>query len=347
MIRIVHYINQFFGQIGGEEKAGVGPSVVEGAVGPGMLINRLLGDQGEVIATAICGDNYFAERPEAVASEVLDLIEKWKPDIFIAGPAFNAGRYGLACGQMCKAVSERLGIPAVTGMFAENPGVDLYRRHVFIIETANSAVGMREAMPKIINLVRKLLRGERPGAPAEEGYITRGFKENIVTDVLAAERAIGLLLKKMRGEAFESEITFPELDLVVAAPPIADLKEATIALVTEGGLIPKDNPDGIPSSRATKFGKYRVDELRELGCEKFVSIHRGFDTTFVNEDCNRLLPVDVLTEMEKEGIFKRIHPFFFSTTGVATTIENAHRIGKGIASELVAAGVTGALVAAT
>jgi len=112
-------------------------------------------------------------------------------------------------------------------------------------------------------------------------------------------------------------------------------------------LVPGDNPDAIPSSRATKYGKYRVAALLEQGCKKFISIHRGFDTTFVNEDCNRLLPVDVLADMEKEGVFKRIYPFFFSTTGVATTIENAHRIGRGIASELVAEGVTGALVAAT
>jgi len=178
-------------------------------------------------------------------------------------------------------------------------------------------------------------------------HVPWGSKENIITDTLASERAIRLLLKKMNGEPVASEITFTELDLVAPAPPITNLKEATIALITEGGLVPGDNPDAIPSSRATKYGKYRVAALLEQGCKKFISIHRGFDTTFVNEDCNRLLPVDVLADMEKEGVFKRIYPFFFSTTGVATTIENAHRIGRGIASELVAEGVTGALVAAT
>ena len=33
MVRVVHYLNQFFGQIGGEEKANVPPEVVRGAVG--------------------------------------------------------------------------------------------------------------------------------------------------------------------------------------------------------------------------------------------------------------------------------------------------------------------------
>jgi glycine reductase complex component B subunit gamma len=347
MIRVVHYVNQFFGQIGGEEKAKVGPSLMEGAVGPGTLINSLLIGKGKVVATVICGDNYFAQNPEAAAREILDLLSGWKADVFIAGPAFDAGRYGLACGEMCKAVSETLAIPAVTGMFIENPGVGLYRRHVFIVETANGAAGMTEAMGGMIGLAGKLLSDERLGAPGAEGYIPRGYKENILTDTLASERAINLLLKKLKGEMVASEITFPELDLVPPARPIRDLREATIALVTEGGLVPRENPDAIPDSRAARFGKYRVDELLELGCEKFASIHRGFDRTFVNEDCNRLLPADVLAEMEKEGIIKQVHPFFYSTTGAATTVENSHRMGRGIASELVAARVTGALIVAT
>ena len=32
-LRVVCYVNQFFGQLGGEEKAGVGPQVLDGAVG--------------------------------------------------------------------------------------------------------------------------------------------------------------------------------------------------------------------------------------------------------------------------------------------------------------------------
>ena len=35
MISVVHYINQFFGQIGGEEKADIKPEIREGFVGPG------------------------------------------------------------------------------------------------------------------------------------------------------------------------------------------------------------------------------------------------------------------------------------------------------------------------
>ncbi|HBF78235.1 MAG TPA: hypothetical protein DDX02_10445, partial [Clostridiaceae bacterium] len=34
MMKVVHYINQFFGQIGGEEKADITPQLHEGVVGP-------------------------------------------------------------------------------------------------------------------------------------------------------------------------------------------------------------------------------------------------------------------------------------------------------------------------
>ncbi|MCL5960513.1 MAG: glycine/betaine/sarcosine/D-proline family reductase selenoprotein B [Chloroflexi bacterium] len=60
---MVHDVNQFFGQIGGEDKAGVDPQVAAGPVGPGRLLQQMLADRGDVVATAICGDNFFAENP--------------------------------------------------------------------------------------------------------------------------------------------------------------------------------------------------------------------------------------------------------------------------------------------
>ncbi len=38
--RVIHYINQFFGGIGGEEKADVTPEVRDGVVGPGMALAK-------------------------------------------------------------------------------------------------------------------------------------------------------------------------------------------------------------------------------------------------------------------------------------------------------------------
>ena len=148
-IKALLYLNQFFGQIGAEDKADIQPLVKTGPVGPGILFQELLGPEVEITATVICGDNYFAGHIAEATEEVLDMIQDCRPDLVLAGPAFNAGRYGLACGAVCAAVTSWLGIPAVTGMFPENPGVESYRKTVYIVATKGTTAGMRDAAGKM------------------------------------------------------------------------------------------------------------------------------------------------------------------------------------------------------
>lgn len=96
--KIVHYINQFFAGIGGEEKADYKPEVREEALGPGAALAQALGEDYEIVATVICGDNYFGENLDEATDTIIDMVKKYEPDVFFAGPAFNAGRYGVACG---------------------------------------------------------------------------------------------------------------------------------------------------------------------------------------------------------------------------------------------------------
>ena len=121
MPRVAHYINQFFGGRGGEEVASAPPEVRSGAVGPGRVIQQILGADGEVCSTLICGDNYFHEQNEAAVAAVQEWLQATRPDLAVVGPAFAAGRYGAACDQVC-GVAETLGIPSVSGMHPENPG---------------------------------------------------------------------------------------------------------------------------------------------------------------------------------------------------------------------------------
>ena len=143
--KAVHYLNQFFGQIGAEDKADTPPLRKDGAIGPGRLFQEMFAQEVEIVGTVICGDNYFNEHIDAASAEVVDLIKSYTPDLLVAGPAFNAGRYGVACGAVCQAAQEQLEIPAVTGMFPENPGVELFKKSVYIIETKSSTIGMQEA----------------------------------------------------------------------------------------------------------------------------------------------------------------------------------------------------------
>ncbi len=347
MLRVVHYLNQFFGGMGGEDKAESGPQVHRGPLGPGKAIQNALGGRGEIVATVICGDNYFTENIEGASKEVVKLFIPFQPDLLIAGPAFGAGRYGIACGGVCRAVANQLRIPVVTGMHEENPGLDLYRNEVYIIPTEASAKGMGSAISKMVNLALKLVAKEKIGRPSEDGYFPRGLLVNEISDRTGAERVVSMLLKKLSGQSFESEVPRPNYDHITPAPRIKDIRRAKIALVTDGGLVPRGNPDEIEMRTATRFGKYPLKGMDSLHPEDYEVRHMGYDAVFVRQDPNRLVPVDVMRDLEREGAIGELHEEFYSTTGVANIVETMRRMGQKIAEELKASGVSGVILTST
>ncbi|AKA70960.1 selenoprotein B, glycine/betaine/sarcosine/D-proline reductase family [Clostridium scatologenes] len=348
MLKVVHYINQFYGGVGGEEKADVKPEIREGFVGPGMGLNGLLkkGD-AEIVATVVCGDSYYNENEKEAKAEVLDMIKKYNPDLFIAGPAFNAGRYGVACGSIAKEVSEKLNIPVVSAMYIENPGADMYKKEIYIVETKNSAAGMRDALPKIVNLALKLAKGEEIGSPEEEHFIERGIRKNYFHEERGSKRAVDMLIKKISGEKFVTEFKMPVFDRVDPVAPVADVSKAKIAIVTSGGIVPKGNPDHIESSSASKFGKYDIEGIENLTDETNETAHGGYDPTYANADSDRVLPVDVLRKMEKEGKIGSLHRYYYSTVGNGTAVASSKKFGANIAKELIADGVDAVILTST
>lgn len=333
--RIVHYLNQFFGGIGGEDKADYEPEVQEKVIGPGLALAQGLGDDYEIVATVICGDNYFGENLDEATDTIVEMVKRYHPDVFVAGPAFNAGRYGVACGTICKAVEERLGIPVVSGMYKENPGTDMFRQDVILVETGNSAATMRKAVPKFVNLIRKLATGEEILGPAEEGYLERGIRVNYFADERGSERGIQMLLKKIAGEEFSTDLPMPKFDRVPPAEAIKDMSKATIAIVTSGGIVPLDNPDHIESSNATKFGWYPIEGMEKMSKDDYTTIHGGYDRQFVMEDPNLVIPLDVLRKKEKDGEIGKLYPYFASTTGTGTATNSAAKFSTDIGKKLV------------
>lgn len=346
--RIVHYVNQFFGGVGGEEKADCEPFTIQGPQGPGRLLEKLF-RQGnvdvEIVATIVCGDSYFVDHQEDVLRELIPLIRGYHPDLVVAGPAFNAGRYGMACGGICSSL-QPLGIPAITAMFKENPGVDQYRKTALIVETANNVTGMEEAVRKMVRLGIKRLHGEEIEFPKAEGCFEQGIRKNYSHSEPACERAIAMLLRKINGDPFETEYPIPFFDRVDPRPAIADLKGITIALVTSGGIVPTGNPDHIESSSASKYGKYSLEGLETLDPRTHQSAHGGYDNTYANADPNRVLPIDEMRVLEKEMGFKR-HPWYYATVGNGTSVDNAQKFAKEIAVELIRDGVQAVILTST
>ncbi len=344
--RIVLYLNQFFGQIGGEDQAHIEPQSSDQPIGPGVGLKALLPNNCTIVGTIICGDSYFNENLEEASATVGQLIRDFNPDLIIAGPAFNAGRYGMACGTVGK-IAHEMGIPAVSGMYPENPGVESYRQFLYIVETGNSAASMRTALPGMAKLAGKLVNGELLGSPAEEGYLSRGIRKNVFVEQRGSARAVDMLLKKLRGEEFETEYPIPHFDRVDPAPAIKDLSGVTVALVTSGGIVPKNNPDRIEASSASRYGKYSIEDLDCLASDSFETAHGGYDPVYANEVPDRVMPVDALRALEKEGKIGKLFPYFYSTVGNGTSVANAKKYASEIAHELVNEGVQAVILTST
>jgi len=156
-----------------------------------------------------------------------------------------------------------------------------------------------------------------------------------------------MLLAKIRGEAFKSEIPAPKFELSKPAAPLRDLSSAVIALVTDGGLVPEGNPERMEPGRPTRFTTIPIEGLNRLDPNEFDAVHSGYDTAYANRDPHRLVPLDVMRELEQEGVIGKLHEFVHATGGAHAAVENATRIGQGIAERLKAAGVTGVILTST
>ena len=346
-MRVVHYLNQFFGGLGGEEKAAAPLEARAGAVGPGKLLEQLLGSDAQVVATLICGDNYAVENQQSMIAAAVEKVREAGADIFVAGPCFLAGRYGVAAGALCCAVQEKLGIPVITGMAQENPGADLYRERLYIIDSGDNAAKMREVLAKMAGLAHKLMRKEVIGFPKEEGYIARGLIRDQFVEKTAAQRLVEMVLAKVKEEPFESEMMPTAFAPIPMPPGVKDLKRAKLMLITDGGLVPKGNPDKIQGSAATRWGSYNIKDCADLKGEDYEISHGGYDPQFVRQDPDRLLPLDVMRELEQEGVIGELHDEFISTSGLANPLSNTRRMGREMAEKAKRLGIDAIILTST
>jgi betaine reductase len=343
-VRVAHYLNQFFGGVGGEEEAGAPPQRHEAALGPGRMLNSLLGE-GAVASTLVCGDGFFNEQPEEAHEAVRAWLEELRPDLVVAGPAFAAGRYGVACSHVCR-IADALGLPSVTGLHPENPGRVVYPR-AYAVPAGRTAAAMKEALEAMVALGRRLAEGVELGPAEVEGYLPRGVRRPGYRDRPGAERAVEMLVAKLRGEAFRTEIPVEGYDSVAPAPPVPDLARATIGLVTTGAIVPKGNPDHLRRASETRWSRYPLASLDALGAEDHECVHGGFFNMIACENPNLVLPLDAVRELEREGAIGRVADFYCCTTGNDQRLADCTRNGREIASALAEAGVEAALLVAT
>ncbi len=348
MKKAIHYINQFFGGIGGEDKADFKPVLHEGVVGPGLVLNNLM-KEVEITHTIICGDNYIGSNKDDAIAEIMGLIKDLDFDIFIAGPAFQAGRYGVACGNICVAIKEKYNIPVFSSMNVENPGVEMFKKEFPVFEGSRSAASMKKDTELIAKYVDKLVTNQPLGSAEENKYFSRGIRHQIWLDnkLTAAKRGVNMLIKKLNNEEYETELLIPKKDIIPVATPINNLATAKIAILNTGGIVPVDNPDRIQSASATRWGRYNISEMDALKGGEFKTIHAGFDPAAADTDPNVIVPLDVMKDLLKEGVYGSLHDYFYTTVGTGTTQAEASRMGREMLEYLQADQVDGVIMIST
>jgi glycine reductase len=233
-------------------------------------------------------------------------------------------------------------------MHEENPGSDLYRpQHLYIIATAASAVGMQPALQRMAALAIKRGRGLPLGSAAEEGFLPRAVRRTIRLGTPAAARAVAMALKKWRGEPFTSELTVETFELIPPPPPLSDPSQKLFALVTESGLVPRGNPDRLPSAGATHWAKYSIARMDRLVPGEWDGVHGGYDNSAALQDPNRVVPLDAVRALERDGMIGQLLDELFVTVGNLGSLNAMKRIGAEIANILVQRGVGAVILPAT
>jgi glycine reductase len=233
-------------------------------------------------------------------------------------------------------------------MHEENPGSDLYRpQHLYIVATAASAVGMQPALQRMAALAIKRGRGLPLGSAAEEGFLPRAVRRTVRTGTPAAARAVAMALQKWRGEPYSSELTVETFEVIPPPPPLTDPSKVLFALVTESGLVPRGNPDRLPSAAATHWARYPIGNMDRLVPGEWDGVHGGYDNTAALQDPNRLVPLDAVRALEHEGAIGKLMDELFVTVGNGGNLNAMKRIGAEIANTLVQRGVGAVILPST
>jgi glycine reductase len=232
-------------------------------------------------------------------------------------------------------------------MHPENAAVEIYRRDVLIVPTTATAVGLEGAIERMARLAIKVGRGEPLGPPRVEGYLPQGRRMNSRVERSASERALEMLLARLRGESFTSEIPLPRYDRVDPPPGLADLTKAGLALVTECGLVPSGNPDRLEWTRASKWLRYGLAGKTDLATGEYEIVHSGYDASFGLEDPDRLVPLDAVRELEQRGEIGSVLDTYYVTCGNHGTLSRMMQHGREIAADLRQHNVDAVLLVAT
>ena len=139
--------------------------MARGAIGPGKLLEQLLGADAKIVGTLICGDNYAVENQDAMIAAALEQFAARRRIFWSPVRAFSPAVTAWPPARFVRPFKRKLEIPVITGMAPENPGTDLYREALYIVDSGDNAAKMRDVFwAQWQHLASKLVRKELIGS---------------------------------------------------------------------------------------------------------------------------------------------------------------------------------------
>ena len=232
-------------------------------------------------------------------------------------------------------------------MHPENPGVLSYPTEIIVVPTSLTSADMATAVATMVRLaVSWAMAGLRsgPGGRLPAAWHPARSTIGTVRVMCALSRCYR---PSSKARPFVTEVPMHAPDRVLPATPLADLRQATIAMVTTGGLVRKGNPDKQVSANATRYYRHSVAEFRSLSGTDWEAYHAGYFNHIVNSNPNYILPLNFLRDLEVEGSIGGVFESIYALPGVSTPVAISRGMGRSIAEDLHAGNVDGCLLVAT
>jgi glycine/betaine/sarcosine/D-proline reductase family selenoprotein B len=118
-------------------------------------------------------------------------------------------------------------------------------------------------------------------------------------------------------------------------------------LISTGGIVPKGNPNKLPSFNANKWAVCSIEGITDFKCGDWEQVHGGYDGSFANDDPDRVVPLDAAREFERAGIFGKLHNEYLYTVGNITSLDSAARFGKEIVQHMKKHSIDAAILTST
>jgi hypothetical protein len=170
-----------------------------------------------------------------------------------------------------------------------------------------------------------------------------GF-ENSVTTKTVATRTADMVLAKIGKKPWTTEIDNSGVKppVITPAPGIKDITKAKIAFICGGGLIrwgQMPQPFISSANRDGKFAQYDITGMNAMKPGEWEVHHGGHDPYWHTEDPERLFPLGVLRDLEKEGAYGSLHNTLYTWSSLSSRMVGSRLVGEGILALIKAAKV--------